>query len=282
LKFAHVTASAVEEQLSRAWVVLAMSALPLAGCASLRSGERWGGDVTIAPGWARVRHAAVAAVTDPWVWGPAAGAAALQIGHVDHRLSRWGRTHTPVFGSEANATRWSYRLRSASVGVDIATILFARSGPVDGEWLWDKAKGYLVNLVAATAAVETGTGLQHLVTRERPNRANDHSFPSDHATTSSVYTRLATLNLEQIPMRGGERDAIDVALHGLSFATSWARVEGGWHYPSDTLAGMALGNFFADFFTDSFMGFPQGDSARVAFRALPGGGALTFAVALGG
>jgi membrane-associated phospholipid phosphatase len=256
-------------------------ALPLAGCATLPGAQRWGGGVTVAPGWSRVRQAAVEAVTDPWVWGPAAGAAALQIGNLDHRISRWGRTHNPVFGSEANATLWSDRLRSASVGVDIATILFAPSGPLDGEWLWDKAKGYLVNLVAATAAVESGTGLQHLVRRERPNRANDHSFPSDHATTSSVYTRLATLNLEQIPMSGGQREVLDAALHGLSFATSWARVEGGWHYPSDTLAGMALGNFFADFFTASFMGLPEGDS-RVAFRTLPGGGELTFSVALGG
>lgn len=254
--------------------------LSLAGCATLPNGQRWGGDVTITPGWARVRAAAVQAATDPWVWAPLAGAAALQVDNFDHRISRWGRTQDPIFGSEANATLWSDRLRSASVGVDIATVLFTPSGDVGEAWVLDKAKGYLVNLAAATTAIESTTLLQHIAQRERPNGANDHSFPSDHTAASSVYTRLATLNLQEIPMSGDTRDALDVGMHALSFATAWARVEGGWHYPSDTLAGMAIGNFCAEFFTDSFMGL-DATRERFAFSPLPGGGAITFAVALG-
>ena len=266
--------------------IAALTALSLAGCATVpnagrwANAGRWGGAVTLAPGWARARAAAVHAATDPWVWAPIAGAAALQIDHFDHRLSRWGRSRNPLFGSEANATLWSDRLRSASVGVDIATVLFTPSGEVGGEWLLDKTKGYLVNLAAATTAIESTTLLQHLVSRERPNRANDHSFPSGHSAASSVYTRLAILNLQQIPMAGGTRDALDVGLHALSFATAWARVEGGWHYPSDTLASMAIGNFCAEFFTDTFMGLGA-TRERFGFSALPGGGALTFAIALG-
>ncbi|MDE2263800.1 MAG: phosphatase PAP2 family protein [Gammaproteobacteria bacterium] len=266
---------------ARPAAVAALSALPLAGCATLPNGSRWGGDVTIAPGWAQVRTAAAQAARDPWVWAPLAGAAALQVGNSDHRLSHWGRTHDPVFGSEANATLWSDRLRSVSVGVDITTVLFTPSGDVGGEWLLDKAKGYLVNLAAASTAIESTSLLQHGVSRERPNGANDHSFPSDHAAASAVYTRLATLNLREIPMSGDTREALEVSLHALSFATAWARVEGGWHYPSDTLAGMAIGNFCAEFFTDAFMGL-DGSRDRFGFSPLPGGGALTFAVALGG
>lgn len=254
--------------------------LALSGCATLGTGRPWGGNVTIRPGWARVGHAALTAIKDPWVWGPLAGAAALQAGNFDHRISRWGRTHTPIFGSNANATRWSYRLRSASVGLDIAAILFAPSGHFGKSWLEDKAKGYLVNLVAATTAIESNTMISRSVRRERPNHANDHSFPSNHATASAVYTRLATLNLQQIPMNHGVRDALDAGLHGLAFATAWARVEGGWHYPSDTLAGMALGNFCADFFTRAFMGFSD-PTRRIAFSPVPGGGVLTFSLALG-
>lgn len=261
--------------------VAALTALSLAGCATVPNGGRWGADVTITPGWARVRAAAIHAATDAWVWAPLAGAAALQVGDFDRRFSRWGRARTPLFGSEANATLWSDRLRSVSVGVDIATVLFTPSGNVGGEWLLDKAKGYLVNLAAATTAIESTSLLQHSVRRERPNGANDHSFPSDHSAAASVYTRLATFNLQEIPMNGETRDALDASLHALSFATAWARVEGGWHYPSDTLAGMAIGNFCAEFFTDAFMG-PDTGHARFGFSALPGGGALTFAVALGG
>lgn len=257
-----------------------LTTLTLAGCATLPGGQRWGGDVTVAPGWARVRTAAVRAATDPWVWGPLAGAGVLQVGNFDHRLSHWGRSRTPIFGSEANATLWSDRLRSASVGVDLVTVLLTPSGDLDGSWLLDKAKGYLVNLAAATTAIESTTLLQHGIRRERPNGANDHSFPSDHSAASAVYTRLAALNLQEIPMSDETRGALDVGLHALSFATAWARVEGGWHYPSDTLAGMAIGNFCAEFFTSAFMGLDM-TRERFGFSPLPGGGALTFAVAVG-
>ena len=260
--------------------VVVLAALSLAGCATLPGGGRWGANVTIAPGWAKIRTAAVKAVTDPWVWGPLAGAAALQAGNLDHRLSRWGRTHDPIYGSQASATLWSDRLRSVSVGVDIATVLLTPSGDVGGEWLLDKAKGYLVNLAAATTAIESTSLLQHGVRRERPNGANGHSFPSDHSAASSVYTRLAVFNLQEIPMNEYTRDALDGSLHALSLATAWARVEGGWHYPSDTLAGMAIGNFCAELFHDAFMGLGA-DGERFGFSALPAGGALTFAIALG-
>src|SRR5579875_3201912 len=143
--------------------------LPLAGCGTLPTGHLWGGNVTVTPGWARVRSAAVAAVTDPWVWAPLAGAGVLQVDNLDHRLSHWGRTRNPIFGSESNATLWSDRLRSASVGVDIATVLLTPSGDTDGTWLLDKTKGYLVSLAAATTAIESTTLLQHSVSRQRPN-----------------------------------------------------------------------------------------------------------------
>lgn len=259
--------------------VSTFAALALTGCASLPNGHGWGQDVTLSPGWAQVRASAVKAITDPWVWAPLAGAAALQVDDFDHRLSHWGRTRNPIFGSEASATRWSDRLRSISVGVDIATVLLTPSGDSGGEWVLDKTKGYLVDLAAATTAIESTTLLQHSARRERPNGANDHSFPSDHSAASSVYTRLAVLNLDEIPMDGTERGVLDAGLHALSFATAWARVEGGWHYPSDTLAGMAIGNFCGVFFTDTFMGLDQ-SRLRVAFAPLPGGGALTFAAAL--
>jgi len=271
----------VSTLLRARWLMAALVLLALAGCAALPYAHQWGHNVTVTPGWARVRRAAYAAATDPWVWGPLAAAGALQVDNLDHRLSHWGRTHTPIFGSNANATRWSYRLRSASVGMDIAALLFAPSGRFGATWLGDKAKGYLVNLVAATTAIETNSLISRAVRRERPNRANDHSFPSNHTTTSAVYTRLAMLNLAQIPMRPGVRIALDAGLHGLTFATAWARVEGGWHYPSDTLFGMALGDFCADFFTRAFMGLNT-PRRMIGFSPLPGGGVLTVAMTFGG
>jgi len=40
----------------------------------------------------------------------------------------------------------------------------------------------------------------------------------------------------------------------VALGTGWARVEAQKHYPSDVLAGMALGNFMAAFIYDAFMG----------------------------
>lgn len=81
-------------------------------------------------------------------------------------------------------------------------------------------------------------------------------------------------------MNGDTRESLDAGLHALSFATAWARVEGGWHYPSDTLVSITIGNFCAAFFTDTFMGL-DANRERFAFSPLPGGGAITFEVALG-
>ena len=48
---------------------------------------------------------------------------------------------------------------------------------------------------------------------------------------------------------------------------------------ADTLAGMAIGNFFAEFFNASFMGLAS-SRERFAVAALPGGAALSFSVEL--
>ena len=66
-------------------------------------------------------------------------------------------------------------------------------------------------------------------------------------------------------------------LHALTFGTSWARIEAGWHYPADTLFSMALGNFIASFINDAFMGLEQ-DEAQLAVAPLDGGALLNFSV----
>ena len=50
---------------------------------------------------------------------------------------------------------------------------------------------------------------------------------------------------------------------------------GGWHYPSDTLVSIAIGNFCGMFFNDAFLGLDT-NRAKVAFAPLPRGGELTW------
>jgi membrane-associated phospholipid phosphatase len=251
----------------------------LHGCATLPNGRSWGEDATLAPGWKRVGESALHAATSPWVWAPLAGAAVTQIDDADRKISNWARRETPVFGSQQNATTWSNNLRSASVAADAVTVLLTPSGEFGTAWAVDKLKGYAVDVAAATVAVESTAGLKRAFPRMRPNDSGNDSFPSGHAATSSAYTRLAMLNLDSTPMSDTARDALDAGLQVINFGTAWARVEGGWHYPSDTLVSIAIGNFCAQFFNDTFLGLDS-SRARLSFAPQPGGGLFTWQLAL--
>jgi len=244
---------------SRSAIVLCV--LLLSGCASLPDGNGWGERATIAPGWKQVRESAVNAAKDPWTWGPLLGAAAFQIDDFDRRTSDWARDHTPVFGSEHSAEQWSDDLRSASSIAHYVTILATPSGPEPGEWILNKLKGTLVSVAAVSATGKITNLTKDAVDRERPNGHDSASFPSGHTSSSAVHTRLASRNLQSIEMSDGARTALDVGLHALTIGTSWARIEAGWHYPSDTLVSMALGNFIASFVNDAFMGLSPSQPA---------------------
>ena len=102
--------------------------------------------------------------------------------------------------------------------------------------------------------------LKDAADRERPNGADEESFPSGHTSSSAVHTRLASRNLRSIDMSPHAKLASEIGLHALTIGTSWARIEAGWHYPSDTLFSMALGNFFASFVNDAFLGLDDDKS----------------------
>jgi membrane-associated phospholipid phosphatase len=247
--------------------------LALAACGTLPDGHRWGQDVTMEPGWKRVGSAAAQAVRNPNFWAPLLVGGVLQIDNWDHRLSGWARRKTPLFGSEANATLWSDRLRSAAVVASWGSILLAPSGSLDTDGLVDKLKGSAVDVAAAESAIEFTSGLKRLTQRERPNGYDDQSMPSDHTTTSAVYDELAVRNVQLSGINPTLQTAADISLGALTAATGWARIEAGAHYPSDTLVGASIGEFFANFFTDAFLA-PTSPHLRLA--SLPGGAELQF------
>jgi hypothetical protein len=207
-----------------------------------------------------VRISAVNASRDPWVWAPLVGAALFQVDDLDRRTSDWAREHTPVFGSQRSAEDWSDDLRKASVLAHHATIIATPSGSDPGEWVMNKAKGTLAGVAAVSATGFVTQRLKDGLDRERPNGQAGESFPSGHTSSSAVHTRLASRNLRAIAMPRSTRRALDVGLYALTVGTSWARIEAGWHFPSDTLFSMALGNFIASFVNDAFLGLDAGDT----------------------
>jgi PAP2 superfamily len=245
---------------------LITASIAVSGCATLPNDRLWGEDATIRPGWERVGASAVEAARDPWVWAPLIGAAAFQIDDWDRRTSDWAREHTPVFGSQRSAEDWSDDLRKASVWAHYATVVATPGGDEPAEWVISKAKGMLVHVAASSATSQLTGQLKRSADRERPNGLEDESFPSGHTSSSAVHTRLASENLESIDMSRRTRRVLDVGLTAMTIGTSWARIEAGWHYPSDTLFSMALGNFIASFVNDAFLGLE--DSKR-AFGIAP-------------
>ena len=57
-------------------------------------------------------------------------------------------------------------------------------------------------------------------------------------------------------------------------APEWARIEAGWHYPSDTLFSMALGNFIASFVNDAFLGLQNDESGATVSASVVRDGAV--------
>ena len=244
--------------------LLSLILLTLAsGCGTLSNGRGWGQDATLSPGWGRVGQAAWSAAAAPETWAPAAGALAARTGHADQNLSTWAVQHTPVFGSPQNAVRMSDDLLAAAGAAWVATGLAAPSGNIGRDWMEAKAKGFGLEGAAGAVALGAVEGLKNTVHRTRPNGADDQSFPSGHSAGSAFFTTVAFRNIEALSLSPGATTASRVGLDALTLATSWARVEANQHYPSDVLAGMAIGHFFGAFLTDAFLGLDNPRHALV-------------------
>jgi membrane-associated phospholipid phosphatase len=203
------------------------------------------------------------AAQSPWVWGPLAGAAVMQVDSWDEDVSEWARDETPIFGSEGNAQDWSDGLRNAAVAGYAVSVLATPS----------KARNAAVGIGAFAVTAGITEGLKVATSRERPNGIDDKSLPSGHAANAAVFNTLTVHNLQAIDMGSRLRTSLEIGAGAVTVGTAWARVESGDHYPSDVLVGMALGNFIGAFFAHTFLGLEP--DAQMAFGAEPlRGGAM--------
>ncbi|MEJ2698889.1 MAG: phosphatase PAP2 family protein [Desulfuromonadales bacterium] len=133
----------------------------------------------------------------------------------------------------------------------------------------------------AGAAVSWSTGLDHKIsdwaTDHHPlfgsesgaNQASDYlcggtiaafgttvlATPSGNQPGEWLRNKAAGAAVEDyLPLTPMERTVSRVGLGTLTAATAWARVEAKKHYPSDVLAGIAIGHFFGAFISDAFLG----------------------------
>lgn len=230
--------------------VVLLSTTP--GCASRGTG--WGADITAPPPGERVRAAAVGALRAKETWVPVAAALLLTIDGADGRVSDWASTHTPVFGSRRGAARASDDLRLATGVMYVLTALATPSGSSFGEVVFNKASGLAVGVSAHALATGVVHGLKSETGRMRPNGADSRSFPSGHAASASVRATLAARNVDAIDMPEASRRIVRASLAAAAIACAWARVEARVHYPTDVLAGLALGHVFGAFVNDALLG----------------------------
>ncbi|MDH3658695.1 MAG: phosphatase PAP2 family protein [Alphaproteobacteria bacterium] len=219
---------------------------PLVGC---------GGGFVDFPSSTQTSEAAVEAATSPATWAPLGLAAVFGLSGLDNDVSDWATDHSPIFGGRSNARDASDYLRWGLEGGMAASTLIAAALD-DGDDGWNRIASSVVAYGGTRLATD---GLKAISGRERPNGRNDESFPSGHSSMSFVSASLIEENLGLGSSSAALRAAASFGLYGLASATAWARVEAEEHYPSDVLAGAALGNFIARFSSRAFLGDDDDD-----------------------
>ncbi len=255
-------------------LVLLTTLLPVAaGCAGLTDKGYWGANA----GWPdgqRLARSVVEAARSPHTWAPLTGALVFGVTGLDEEVSDWAIRKQPLFGRDAADS--SDVLRQVAAAGYLASALAV---PSDG--MGSRAKGLLVGFTTITLDRVTVDGLKRLTSRQRPDGSNDRGFPSGHASLAATFSTMAVGNLAYAEMAEGWRTTASVGLYGVAAATGWARVEAGKHYPSDVLAGYALGHFLSRFTYHAFLeGGGVEQRLGLVVEPLPGGGRLTLRLAL--
>jgi hypothetical protein len=237
-------------------LILGFFLTPITGCGTLENGRGWGQDAIYPVNSKRISHSLYNACFD---WGtlvPAGGAVVSSFDHFDRRASEWASGHNPIFGSQDSASRAANYLLYALEGEVFLTALATPSGEDPSQWVYSKAKGLSVELGAELLTAGVTDGLKTVTNRSRPN-GGDNSFPSGHSSAAFSSATLANRNLHSIPMSENLRFALYAGNWLLATATAWARVEANAHFPTDVLAGAALGDFFGASIYDGFMGVSE-------------------------
>jgi membrane-associated phospholipid phosphatase len=174
----------------------------------------------------------------------------------DKKVSHWATEHTPIFGSVQNAKNDRVYLEIPLYTEVLITALATPSGDDSKDWVTSKLKGLVVEGAAELATAGATSLLKDTTGRTRPNGGNN-SFPSGEASAAFSSVALSNRNLDSIELLQEVKIPLKIGNILLGTSVGWARVEAGAHYPSDVLAGAALGNFLSTTIYDSLLGLPE-------------------------
>jgi len=184
------------------------------------------------------------ALSNQQTWIPALGSMLVAISGEDHAISDWASATNPVFGSSFNARNASDQLNAlGSLNLLVSSLLV----PVpEQETVWRyRGKQFIFSSMALESTYLTTKLIKTQSNKLRPDESDRLSFPSGHTSRAAVQSTMSVANIaelhniHEIPQHIWQTTTLTVAA-----LTGWARIEGKKHYPSDVLAGYALGNFF--------------------------------------
>jgi membrane-associated phospholipid phosphatase len=237
------------------------------GCGTLSNGRGWGQDAIYPVDLKQIPRAALNALLDPQTLVPATGALVFGLSKWDKKVSHWATEHTPIFGSTKNALFLEIPLYAET----FITALATPSGNDSKDWLYSKLKGIAVEGAAELVTVGATSFLKDTTGRTRPNGSSNKSFPSGEASAAFSSVALSNRNLDSIELPQEVRIPLKVVNILMGIGVAWSRVEAGAHFPSDVLAGAAIGNFLSATVHDSFLNLPKDKTCGFSIFPLRGG-----------
>lgn len=249
------------------WVSIVCAALGACATSANRPAQdqrAWGSSATLLPSWHRVVRAASTAAQDPQTWASAVGALLFSATDWDKDVSHWAQRHHPLFGSQSAALSASDDLRDGAKYGAIVTALLTPNGRNSATAAAGKLKGMGLQLGAYFVTESATMVFKRGVARRRPSGVNNRSFPSGHTSAAFAAGTLARRNVAASGFGSTATRVLDIGFVSLGVGTSWARVEAGMHYPSDVLAGAALGHFIAAVVNDAFVNERQSHAPRLS------------------
>lgn len=148
-------------------------------------------------------------------------------------------------------------LYGTALGGAVVSAMAEPSGEEADLWLLSKAKGLGVEGSAVLLTEGVTHALKITTDRTRPNGENQSSFPSGHASGAFALATLTSRNLDSLSLPDGARLGLQATSYAVAGSVAWARVEAHKHFPSDVLAGAAIGHFISAFIHDAFLELPQ-------------------------
>jgi len=231
--------------------------IAISGCGSSQIKEDDSNNHTnkIFTGLSHIGNAAKKAAFSPLTWVPAAALTGVYFSGKDHKISDWASSKTPVFGSNENANDFSNHMQNA-VRVSCYSAMSARliNHSYNSGEFWYPA----LTIISSWAIAVSGTNLttnyiKEKTGRERPDKQDDLSFVSLHASNSTSYATVAANNIERMPLHPAAGYIWQIAGYSLAAGTSWARVEAKKHFLTDVLAGWVLGHFISEFVCEALL-----------------------------